>query len=317
MKKNTNFPHWISESVHKNRPSLNPASYEFFEKFLEIYPFFSIDYMQCPTTIDIGVLKSHSLKELDTHYKKETICEFVLFNLFETFHFFLVYQVRELSLTIFESWENGKFFSASILNRSMFELVCVSYYSFRRVEKKFKEAFVFVDKINKTKSQVEKTRLANEYASKLMEIFLLIRSGNNASSIDWSSYMSKFGVELDEQEKIEKIHIMKAVEDIEKVSTFPLTKIYGMMSEFVHPNYGSKTLIIKTKRTHDKFMDRLTIGDNGYNEESALFYVDHCSEGLYVTLTLAMSLLGRSSDLLLFLNQILEKSENPPKSTIH
>ena len=118
--------------------------------------------------------------------------------------------------------------------------------------------------------------------------------------------MQKFGLVKLEQRETSKIHIGTVIEDMQKQSKMPLSKIYGLMSEFVHPNYGSKMLVIKTANKHDELMDKLTVGENNNNEEAALFYIDQCSEGLYVTLTLAMSLVDRSSKLLTSLSQIIE-----------
>ena len=97
----------------------------------------------------------------------------------------------------------------------------------------------------------------------------------------------------------------------------PLEKIYGLMSEFVHPNYGSKTLIIKTSSKHDDLMDKLTIGENKNNGEVVLFYIDQCAEGLYTTLTLAMSLVDGSLKLLSTLDQITENTKKTPALGIY
>ena len=64
---------------------------------------------------------------------------------------------------------------------------------------------------------------------------------------------------------------------------------------------------------HNDLMGKLTIGENQNNGEAALFYLDQCSEGLYTTLTLAMSLIDRSVRLLSALDQFTENG----KKTLH
>lgn len=263
--------------------------------------------------MELGVLKSHNPSEVSSYFQKDGPLEFIIFNIYETFHFVFVYQIRELSLIMQDCLEDGKFFGAAIINRSIFELVCTNYYTFRRVENKFSECIEVLKKLTKTKSAVEKETLKKQYFEKLYEIYAALHRGNTASSIDWHEHMQKFGLAKSEERDVERIHISTAVEYIQKQSKMPLQKIYGLISEFVHPNYGSKTLIIKTSSKHNDLMDKLTIGENKDNGEATLFYLDQCSEGLYTTITLAMSLIDRSVRLLSALDQFTESG----KKTLH
>ena len=306
MKKKDQFPEWIVDIVSKNQASINKQSLEYFEKVKDLYPHFVNAYIDIPCDIELGVLKCHNPSKISDYYQKKNPFEFIVFNVFETFHFIYIYQVRELSKLMEDCLESGKYFGVAILNRSIFELVCTTYYTFRRVESKFIECINILKKIVKTKSIVESETLTKQYFEKLIDIYIALDRGNTASSIDWQDHMQKFGLVKLEQRETSKIHIGTVIEDMQKQSKMPLSKIYGLMSEFVHPNYGSKMLVIKTANKHDELMDKLTVGENNNNEEAALFYIDQCSEGLYVTLTLAMSLVDRSSKLLTSLSQIIE-----------
>jgi hypothetical protein len=313
MKTKGNFPEWIVSVASKNHTSINKESYDYFEKIKELYPHFATFYIYIPSNIELGVLNSHKPAEVSNYYQKDGPLEFIVFNVYETFHFVFIYQIRELSQIMQDCLENGKFFGAAIMNRSIFELVCTTYYTFRRVESKFSECIEVLKKLVKTKSAVEKETLKKQYFEKLYEIYSALNRGNTASSIDWQKHMQKFGLTNSEKIEVEKIHINKVIEDIERVSKLPISRIYGLMSEFVHPNYGSKALIIKTSSKHDELMDKLTIGDNKNNEEAALFYIDQCSEGLYITLTLAVYIVDRSNKLLSALDQFTESG----KKTLH
>lgn len=313
MKAKGVFPEWIVNVADKNQASIHKESNEYFKKVKELYPHFSSAYIGIPENVDLGVLKSHDPSEVSSYFQKDGPLEFIVFNIYELFHFVFIYQVRELSKIMQECLENGKFFGAAIINRSIFELVCTTYYTFRRVESKFTECIEILKKIVKTKSTVEKETLTKQYFQKLQDIFSVLQRGNMASSIDWHEHMQKFGLAASGEREIQRIHIGTAIEDIQKQSKMPLEKIYGLMSEFVHPNYGSKTLVFKTSNEHNKLMNKLTIGENKNNEEAALFYIDQCSEGLYTTLTLALSLNDRSIKLLTVLDQFTEDN----KKTLH
>jgi hypothetical protein len=309
MKTKNNFPEWIVSVADSNQASINKESSENFEKVKELYPNFVSAYIELPMNVDLGVLKSHNPFEVSSYFEMGSSLEFIVFNVYETFHFVFIYQIRELSLIMEDCFREGKFFGAAIINRSIFELVCANYYTFRRVENKFTECIAILNKIVKTKSSVEKETLTKQYVEKIYEIYAVLHRGNTASSIDWQDHMQKFGLSKNESKDIQRIHISTAIDDIEKQSKMPLQKIYGYMSEFVHPNYGSKTLIIKTASKQNELMDKLTIGENKDNEEAALFYIDQCSEGLYITLTLALSLHDRSLKLLFALDQIIEDNK--------
>jgi len=309
MKTKGNFPEWLITIAEKKQASINKESYDYFEKVKELYPHFASAYINIPSNVELGVLKSHNLGDISDYYQKDGPSEFIVFNVYETFHFVFIYQIRELSLIMQDCLENGKFFGAAIINRSIFELVCTAYFTFRRVENKFSECMEMLKKLVKTKSAVEKETLTKQYIEKLYEIYAALQRGNTASSIDWQDHMQKFGLAKSEKREVERIHIKTAIEDIQKQSKLPLDRIYGLMSEFVHPNYGSKALIFKTSSKHDDLMDKLTIGDNKNNEQAALFYIDQCSEGLYITLTLALSLVDRSIKLLSTLDHFTENSK--------
>jgi len=313
MNSKNNFPDWIVSAASTKQASLNKESLGYFEKVKELYPYFASTFTDTPKNVELGVLKSHNPGEVAGYYQKNNPVEFIVFNIYETYHFIFIYQIRELSQIMQDCLEAGKFFGAAIINRSIFELVCTTYYTFHRVESKFSECIEILKKIVKTKSVVEKETLKKQYFEKIIDIYSVLQKGNTASSINWQEHMQKFGLAKSEAGNVEKIHISKAIDYIQKKSKMPLEKIYGLMSEFVHPNYGSKTLIIKTSSKHDDLMDKLTIGENKNNEEAALFYIDQCSEGLYTTLSLAISLVNRSTKLLFTLDEITKKD----KKTVH
>lgn len=59
-----------------------------------------------------------------------------------------------------------------------------------------------------------------------------------------------------------------------KKSGLPLIKTYDLLSEVVHPNAGSKMLVVSTRRSHDSHFDVLNLGDNSRNEEACLFFLE-------------------------------------------
>lgn len=300
------FPAWITEAVTHNSDQINPKSREFFEKLLELVPHFDQAFLSIPATCDIGILRSYDLNELQRYFELESPIEFILLNVFELFHFQATYQLRELSLSVLSALKEGRFYVSALIIRAMLEVVCINYYAFRRADKKFKQCLEILNNAAKTKSTAEKSRLSNRYYQEAYEFFSTIFDANAASSIDWSKYTKdRFNQNIKAGEKVKKVHVNTAIEDIAKQSGFPLQDAYNALSEFVHPNAGSKMLIIKTKQSRYPLMDALTIGDNKENSEAALFYIDHVAESMFYTWTLALTLFHRGQKLISVLDELV------------
>ncbi len=293
------FPIWIVDAVNKNQSQLNSKSKEFFENIIDIFPHFDQFFLSIPATSDLGVLKSYDASIIQKNYEAASPQEFILLSTCELFHFQSIYQLRELGLSLLSSLTNGQFYVSAILNRAMFEVVCVNYYTFRRVEQKLKQCLEYLHTAAKTRSPTERKNILKKYYQGTYEIFSSLSNANSASSINWKRYYSeKYNVITSANDEVKKIHIGTVIPDLEKVSGLPLSRAYEMLSEFVHPNAGSKMLIVNTKRPHDVVMDRLVIGDNKDNVEAALFYTDHVAESMFYTLTLALTLFDREQKLI-------------------
>ena len=314
MEEETKFPSWILEVEKVSRGKLNQHSQEFFRKSLECYSHFNGAFMNCPKTSEIGVLSNHKPWVLESYYEKSALLHFIIANVSETFHFQFVYQTRELGLAMHDALERGAFYTAVILNRSIFEVVCTSYFTFHRIEDRFKQSLSLLRAVAKTRSKAEKQKNVAKYHEILYEIYSLVQEANTATSLDWTEHLKQFGCSIDLPEPSKRLHINDAVRDIEKVSKLPLMKAYNLMSEFVHPNFGSKTMVINTRRPHQEYMDIVVLGDNGGNAEAALYFIDQLSESLYYTLTLACSLHERSEK---FLDTIFKYIPDPSNRKLH
>jgi hypothetical protein len=302
------IPDWITQAVKKNQSYLNPKSVEFFEKILELVPDFNGAFLQIPATTDVGILKSYDPKKIQQHLGIQTPHEFILLNVCELFHFQATYQLRELSISLLSSLAEGRFYVSAITTRALFEVVCINYYTFRRVEKQFKQCLELLKNATKTKSSSERSRLLTDYYQGTYEIFSKVFDANAASSINWSNYLQEeFNVKIESVQEVKKVHVNSAVEDLEKQSGLPLKNAYNVLSEFVHPNAGSKMLIVNTKQEHISLMDILTIGDNKSNTEAVLFYIDHMAESTYYAWTLALTLFNRGQELIAILDKLVPK----------
>jgi len=311
MKSDNKFPDWIINSVNDSNNQLNPKSKEFFEKIVENLPHFYRNFINIPETSDIGILKNYDPVEVKNQYGFESPFEFILLNTFEQFHFQATYQLRELGISLFAALSEGRFYVAALLNRAMLEVVSVNYYTLIKVENKFKENLKYLNSAAKTKSSDERIKLLKIYYQGSYEIFSKLFDANTTTSIDWQIHLyDKFGISIPENDKRKIIHVHDGIKDLSKASGLPLWEIYATLSEFVHPNAGSKMLIIKTKRENDPLMDVITLGDNKSNSEAALFYVDNMAEGMFYTISLALTLIEKGQKLISLLD-LISAGEEP------
>jgi hypothetical protein len=302
------FPAWITHAVNKNSYQIDPKSREFFEKLIELIPHFDKAFLSIPATSEVGVLKSYDPKEVQKQIGLESPNEFILLNILELFYFQAIYQLRELALSLIGSLADGRLYVAALTNRAMLEVVCINYYTLRRAEKQFNQCMELLKNTAKTKSQTVRSRLLNSYYQGTYEIFSKIFDANSASSINWAVYLeNRFNVKIKNANDAKKIHVGTAIPDIEKQSGLPINNSYTVLSEFVHPNAGSKMLIVKTKQTGYPLMDVLTIGENKENVEAALFFVDHLAESIYYAWTLSLTFLQRGQKLIEAFDQLVPK----------
>ena len=142
------------------------------------------------------------------------------------------------------------------------------------------------------------------------EIFSRLFDANAATSLDWQKYsQDKFGFTISKSEKRKIIHVHDGIKDLEKASGLPLWEAYSTLSEFVHPNVGSKMLIVNTKHEHDQYMDAITLGENKSNSEAALFFIDNMAESMFYTMTLALTLSDRGQKIIALLDN-MSKAED-------
>lgn len=307
------FPSWVLESIEEHQSQLNPKSLGSFKQLVGLFPDFENAFLRIPSTSEIGVLTSFDPSEIKAFWGVKSPLEFIVMNMTELTHFNFVYQMRELGLSLLAALREGRFYVAAIISRAILEVVCVNYYWFRRVDAQVKGSMTFLKNAAKTKSTQERSILFRKYYHGLFEAFSCSFTANAASSMDrnnktfqsWQNYMSEvFDIEIPPGENVKKINTLTAIEDIQNSSKLPLMQAYDILSEFVHPNLGSRMLIINTKKPSHPIMDALEIGDNKKNTEAALFYFDHLSDGSFYSWTLALSLFQREQGLISMLDKI-------------
>lgn len=319
MHEDISFPSWIVDAANEHQDQLADSSRDFFDKLIDLLPQFEQSFLSAQVDFEIGVLKTNSPRIIGEELQLIFPDLFIVFSQAERKHFEYIIQMQELGLSLFRALQQGQFYVAATLIRSMLEVVCVGYEMFGKFEKNIKTSMGYLVEAARSRSEKEQSNLLIKRVEASHRAFLIIYRSNHATSIEWSNYINDRSVILADSQKSEqenKINTLGAIIEIGKKSQLPLDSIYALLSEFVHPNAGSKMLIVNTKRNASTIMDALKLGNNKFNKEAALYFVDHLSESLYCTWALALTLHERENDLLARLGEVAT-AERPTDTMRH
>ena len=98
--------------------------------------------------------------------------------------------------------------------------------------------------------------------------------------------------------KFRKTHINVCIEELEKRSQLSANQVYNLLSEMVHPNFGSNTLVIVTRNRTSDLAGEAVLSSNPKNVEAAAWFFELASEPLSKIFELERDYVSRSNALL-------------------
>ena len=309
---NSHFPEWIMREARENSASLNVASLEFLEKVAELYPNFGATYIIALPQADLEAVSTYDFDQLQSIYPDRYPILVILRSEYEQFYFIICYQVRELSISFAKSLTDGDFYASAILARSVLEICSCAHYTLRRLQSKFVEISKVAMNLARTKSPSHIAAGRKDLLKKMYEAFEYLHRANRPSNFPWADHLERFGVKINEDSFEKALHTNDCIKDISKASKLPIENCYSILSEFVHPNFGSKTLLVGSRQPINEAMDRLKIGSVS-REEKCLWFIDHLSESLYYTVSLALTFHQRGG----ILYNVICNTEEMARTKLH
>lgn len=303
------FPRWIINEARANAVALNATSLSFFDKIVDVYPHFEARYVHAPPQADLEALSTYDLKQISALYPGADPRLVILRSEYEQFYFITCHQVRELAAAFAKALAAGDFYACAIMARSILEISSCAHFILRRLQAKFVEISNVAASYAKTKSADHIAKMRTEFLTKIYEAFSTLHRANRASGFPWSEHFERFGVELKDASFGKALHTNTCIEDVSKAYKLPLESCYAILSEFVHPNFGSKTLLVGSREPINTAMDRLKIGSVN-REEKCLWFIDHISEPLYHTLNMALTFHQHGGDLYNFICDVSESTRD-------
>jgi hypothetical protein len=303
------FPKWILEAAQSHEAQLNAISLTFLKQVEELYPHFNECYGNAAPCAALTVLSSYDLDLIRSSYPAADPRLLILRSAYEQFFFITGYQVRELAIPFAKAFGSGDFYVSAILMRSILEISSCAHYILRRLQTKFVELSKTGASLVASKSADHIAKMHKEFATKLYEAFSYLQRANTASAFPWAEHLQRFGIELSDPSFGKALNTKSCIEDIAAAYKQPFNVCYDVLSEFVHPNFGSKTLLIGTRERINEVTDRLKIGASN-RDEKCLWFVDHLSEPLFHTIELALTFHQNGASLYNFICDLSENATN-------
>ena len=303
------FPNWILEAARTHTAQLNASSLSFLEQVVELYPHFDKSYVNAPPLAELTVLSSYDLDLIRSSYPAADPRLLILRSAYEQFFFITGCQVRELAIPFAQALGSGDFYVSAILIRSILEISSCAHYILRRLQTKFVELSKTAASLVASKSTDHIAKMHKEFATKLYEAFSYLQRANTASAFPWAEHLQRFGIELSDPSFGKALNTKSCLEDIAAAYKQPFNVCYDVLSEFVHPNFGSKTLLVGTREQINEVTDRLKIGASN-RDEKCLWFVDHLSEPLFHTIKLALTFHQNGASLYEFICDVSENATN-------
>ena len=202
--------------------------------------------------------------------------------------------------------ERGNFLLALSCARSIFEELAHMHYFLTRNEASYNDLTAVVDReaqrFKKGKPPAEQWK--KDFLSlELQTIQRLIKS-LEGSDFDWNELMRQLvspdNVNIYEQiirrDTIRKTHINDCIDSLEKKG-LAAKRIYDLLSEMVHPNFGSNSLVIATRNRINEFSGNILLTGCPRNVEAAAWFFEISSHPLAAVFDIESEVIIRSQKL--------------------
>ena len=196
------------------------------------------------------------------------------------------FKIKSIISSINGAFASGNFTTAAILFRSYLEVVSyLAYFQYKFAKKTEKFRSMVIESGRIKLNTPEREKWAKRMITLVDEFQNLLRKANYGTSYDWKKKMQRDGKrELNLQKaKSTKLHIHDAIKDMSKHTKIDFMEFYDLFSEMIHPNFGSHTLVVKTRKKIDELGSDVTIGELDKDIEQARWFFDQFSEGAHET----------------------------------
>jgi hypothetical protein len=221
--------------------------------------------------------------------------------------------------------EDGNFLVAFSCARAMFEEVAHFHFHLVRIEASHAKAAQLWKQAAPgfLRRKPPSENWTKSFVTALLEIVHKAVKSIQGSDYDWNGWFQhQLGnievktVDISEQitshAEFRKTHINDCLSELEKKSQLNATKVYSLLSEMVHPNFGSNTLVIATRNRVSDLAGDVVLSRNPRNVEAAAWFFELASGPLSRIFELERDYMSRSQALLRFYQDAARTSQLSP-----
>jgi hypothetical protein len=227
----------------------------------------------------------------------------------------------------------GNFLLAFSCARAMFEEMAHFHFFLLRIEASHLKSVHLFDQ---EAPRIRKGKLPPEgwnrkvIASQL-EIIKRVAKAVQGSDFDWKGWFQQAAERhelpdvdiaelVGEHTEMRKTHINDCIEALDKKSQLKATEMYNLLSEMVHPNFGSNSLVIVTRNRVNEIVGEVVLSSNPKTVEAAAWFFELASAPLGQIFELERNCITRSQALLKYYQSWavnLSQGTEIPSSTKH
>ena len=212
-----------------------------------------------------------------------------------------IYKIKSVVSSINVAFETGNFTTASILMRSFLEIVSYLFYFKKKFSDKSNQFRSLILQSEKIKlNTLEREKWAKRLGNLSDDFIKQLTKSNFGTSYDWKSRIhDHYGDTLDrENHNVGKLNTLTAIQLMAKESKVDFEGTYNLFSEMMHPNFGSHTLVVKTRKTFDGICSDVYLGDMDKDIEQTIWFFDCFANGAYETAKICRNVIAEYSEIM-------------------
>ena len=204
----------------------------------------------------------------------------------------------------------GNFLLAFSCTRAMFEEMAHFHFFLLRVEASHSKAVLLIEQ---EAPRIRKGKLPPEgWDRKVIacqfELLKRVAKAVQGSDFDWNGWFQQAAERYEitdvditklvgEHAAMRKTHINVCIEALDEKSLLKATEMYNLLSEMVHPNFGSNSLIIETRKHVSEVVGEVVLASNPKTVEAAAWFFELAAAPLGQIFELERNCITRSQAL--------------------
>ena len=324
------LPEWLSAQQSRLRTHLSPIRERDLENYSEQFSMIKEFFDSLPTRsvlFELYKITPDKLKQVfdDGFVALAHACE----SLLGFWSFQHAYKFKA-SLDGFQyAMGEGNFLLAFSCARSMFEEMAHFHFFLLRIEASHLKAVQLTEQEapRSRKGSLPSDNWNRKFIASQLEIIKRLAKAVQGSDFDWKGWYRQTAESYEmpdvdivklvgEHTEMRKTHINDCLDALDKKSQLKATEMYNLLSEMVHPNFGSNSLVIVTRNRVSEVVGEAVLSSNPKTVEAAAWFFELAAAPLGQMFELERSCIVRSQALLKFYQRAAVNLV-PSRSTKH